>query len=539
MGRRKQIASPACPNGHAISSVIAFGTRDTSEGMVRRFRCTPEDADIKAHTFVMMVRPENATKGFLDKAIPPPACPLGHQDLITITRRGRYSTAGRVRQRYQCRNLITDDKHSFSAVLPRSQVAADAACDECAVPTPVNAGPEAAARRVTYPISVIHMVLKDLSEGRSYTATSLRALEATDRPTGPVRRKGSGQELALVGDVGGGDPARDGRAHWHVSADILETCAPLIVESAFTAIDSEEAAFREQGLPVVYMADDVDVKRKYARSRRYKMSPNVWSMLVVSRTRWDSRATTVNRSNRLLRVRALPNRTQGAWELVFGELAAPDFLVCDGASAISNAAAAVWGDSTTLIPCIYHATTNIAKGVTPAGVTLPRKVYDQLRSLTRTALQNQGPAMIGPWFDELDEVMAAAGLPVDSLWNLRRTYEPMLEISARIAQEHNTPEVPISNTGVESLIASSVKPVVERRGPMFTNLPRTNLLGDLIVAGNNGALLNARIVADALRDDNRAHAGWAAAGRAVTEPKGALGLRDPRNIEVLRQQASA
>jgi len=38
---------------------------------------------------------------------------------------------------------------------------------------------------------------------------------------------------------------------------------------------------------------------------------------------------------------------------------------------------------------------------------------------------------------------------------------------------------------------------------MFSNLPRTNLLGDLMVAGSNGALLNQHEVIRAIRDTAR------------------------------------
>jgi len=389
------------------------------------------------------------------------------------------------------------------------------------------------------------MVLKDLSEGRSYTATSLRALEVMNRPIGKVRSTSARESDAepskalAVRKRKAASPVRDGRAHWHVSADILEAFGPLITERAFSMIDEEEASFRADGLPIVYMADDLDVKRTYARSREYTMSPSVWSMLVVSRTKWQQRGTIVGRSNHLLRVRALPNRTQAAWELAFSELAAPDFLICDGASAISNAAAAVWGETTTVIPCIYHALLNIEKGITPKGTVLPTKVFDELKSITRETLRTRGPSMVGDWFDGLEIVLEASELPVDALWNLRRYYQPLLETSARIARDHNDPMVPISNAGAEFLIDRWVKPVVERRGPMFTNLPRTNLLGDLIVAGSNGALINARTIADAVRDDSRQHEGWAPPVRELAEPKGALGLRDPRVIEFLRGQESA
>jgi len=61
--------------------------------------------------------------------------------------------------------------------------------------------------------------------------------------------------------------------------------------------------------------------------------------------------------------------------------------------------------------------------------------------------------------------------------------------SAEVARLHKNPVVPISNGGVENLIDSAVSKVTRKRGAMFTNWPPTNLLGDLVVAGSNGALL--------------------------------------------------
>ncbi|MEI6623854.1 MAG: hypothetical protein WCP28_18325 [Actinomycetes bacterium] len=513
--------------------------RKLKTATVQRFRCTPDGSEAGPHIFAVLVESKAVPRKLIDDAVLPPPCPLPeHASTTSVIRHGVYTTATGRRQRYTCANLSTGEMHTFSDVLPRAQVGDDTCCDECGVPTPVNAGAEAAARRNSFPISVVHMVLKDLSEGCSYTTASLRALEAVKRPAGRVRERG-GQAPAVRDTLGRVGPRRDGRAHWHIAADILETFAPIIVDSAFATIDAEEKQFRAEKLPIVYVADELDVMRTFARSQTHTTAPVVWTMLVVSRTRWEPSTTRANRSNRLLRVRALPKRTQRAWELVLGELAPPDFLICDGASAIRNAAAAVWADETQIVPCTYHALTNITAGITVGKTPLPTKVTDHLRSLTRDAMSEHGPGLVSEWFDELEILLAGTGLPIDSLWNLRALYEPLLKESAVVAQTHTNPRVPISNAGAEILISNWVKPLVDRRGPMFTNLPRTNLLGDLIVAGSNGALLNARTVSTALQDDNRLNGGWAPPGRELTEPKGALGLRDPRVIDYLAEQAAS
>jgi hypothetical protein len=93
--------------------------------------------------------------------------------------------------------------------------------------------------------------------------------------------RASAQELNEAGLF---SPDREQKAHWHISADILERFAPVVTEPAFAAMSLEEAADREAGLPVVYFADQVPVKRGYARSSSLNSSPVVWTALVVTRT---------------------------------------------------------------------------------------------------------------------------------------------------------------------------------------------------------------------------------------------------------------
>jgi superfamily II DNA or RNA helicase len=244
-----------------------------------------------------------------------------------------------------------------------------------------------------------------------------------------------------------------------------------------------------------------------------------------------------DRSNRLVRVRALPSKNQSAWALVFSELDAPGFLVCDGATAIANAASEVWGASTVIVPCYYHARVKIRENILPKGMTMPQKVSDYLYTLTGALMAAEGPACIGPWFDGLEQVMSGAGLPLDGLWNVRDFYKPVLRQTAAVAQKYRHPMVPISNAGAEALIADWVEKMTSRRGAMFTNLPRTNLLGDLIVAGSNGYLDNQHAITQALRAYTREGDGWTPPPRAMNEPVGAMGLRDPRVVEHLRKVA--
>lgn len=97
----------------------------------------------------------------------------------------------------------------------------------------------------------------------------------------------------------------------------------------------------------------------------------------------------------------------------------------------------------------------------------------------------------------------------------------------------------VSNSAVESQIRLWVKRLTTRRGAMFSNLARTNLLGDLIVAAANGALLDQHEVARTLREASTRTGGWAPPPRALTEPAGVLGLRDAISVTELLERHSS
>lgn len=538
----KTVPTPSCPEGHARSRIHARGTLQRKKGTTRRWWCGYDlEGETGGHYFTTLVEPNHTARELLDEAIPRPTCyDPAHEGWRPDTN-GTYDTLVGPRQRYRCSNPADPtQRHTFTAPLPRSAVEDDTCCDDCRVPTPRHAGAEAPTRRLNYPASVVHAVLHDLAEGRSYTHASMRALERMGRSASRTRGVG-GIDVDALNSAGLFSPDRDMKAHWHISADILERFGPLVTEPAFEAIRAEEARYRAVGWPVVYVADEVPVKRNYSRrSRSRRTSPVVWNALVISRMRWeaDGSGGLVGRSSKLVRIRALPTVTKEAWSLVLSELDAPDFLVADGAAAISAAAASLWGRRTTFVPCVWHATDNIRRRLTPAGGELAEKVRDHLYTLTRAAMAADGAATVGSWFDELEVLADGAELAMDAVGALRVQYEPLLRRSAKIAADHQNPRVPISNAGVENQIATWVDRLTARRGAMFANLARTNLLGDLIVAGANGALLHPHDVIAAVRDASREHGGWAPPPRALVEPAGAYSLRDPGSISALLRRVS-
>lgn len=554
---KRSVPAPSCPQNHTDGQIHAVGVRQTKQGEARRFRCQRWQAGVLlTHKFTVAPKTRLGPRQLIDQAVPVPACQvLGHEDRL-VSPYGTYETLAGTRQRYQCvdmneraraagartdasrRRLLREAKHTFSDVLPRSAVEDDTCCADCRVLTPKNAGSEAPTRRTNYPVSVICSVLRDLSQGMAYTHASLRALELMRRSTGRVRMVAgkAPEELNANGDA---SPHREAKAHWHVAADILERYGPVVTEEAFARVRADEATYRAAGLPVVYLADEVPVKRDFARSTRLTASPVVWSALVVARTRWhlDDEGTMTGRSSRLLRVRALPTSSVEAWTLVFSELDPPDFLVADGSSSIAKAGQTVWGRRTVFVPCMHHAVANVMKNLTARRTELPEKVRDHQYLLTRSWLQDDGAGAVKEWFDELERLAAASGIPADVVAAQRRTYQPLLLRTAQIATAHNSPPVPLSNSGVEAEILAWVSKVTTRRGAMFTNLPRTNLLGDLVVTGSAGLLTDTHRLATLIRDASRRQQGWAPPPRALAEPAGVMALRDPMSVAALLKLA--
>ncbi len=549
MGAPRTVPMARCALGHVSVQLHARAERDSKRGTTRTYRCRylGDDGLLYEHHFTVLVKsvdstPEEATRALIDDAVPVPPCPTdGHDVGRVVVLFGTYDTAAGSQQRYQCRPVgkhTAKQRHTFSAVLPRSAVTDETCCGDCAVPTPRNAGTEAPSRRLPIPASVVYAVLHDLAEGRAYTRASIRALERMGRPTGRVRTV-DGRTPDQLNDDRPPSPDREMKAHWHLSADILERFGPIVTEPALAKIAAEEADFRKRKLPVVYLADEVPVVRDYARSTTLTNATVVWHALVISGLRWNgtSRSTVTGWSSRLVRFRALPNATAEAWQLVLSELEAPDYLVADGASQISAAAKAVWGEQTRIVPCIYHAAENLRAKLTGEDGTLPDKVRDHLFDLSRATLAAKGAPAATAWFEDLETIASACGLPADVVRALRQRYEPLLERSAEVAHSRKKPRVPISNTGVEGQIREWVSGVTERRGPMFANIGRTNLLADLVVAASNGALLNQHEVVQVIRNASRDQGGWSPPPRALTEAAGAMSLRDAYSIEALLEQA--
>lgn len=239
-GRPRVQPAPPCPvPGHGGSTVVSRGTRETSSGAVRRFRCLLPSGEV--HHFSMLVEPvRQAAPGWT----PPPACPQhpgGH-----IVRDGTYGTRTvKQRQRYRC---IPPDGmlHSFTPPLPREQVhPGHEQCDECDELRGVHHGEPSVARRHGWPVRLVARGLAELAGGKSYGDTSRWALWQVGRE--PHRTPAAASEPSADDDdaAGGRKPKNPGSAAanncWHVAADWVEAFAPAIYAPV-------EQRLREQAL---------------------------------------------------------------------------------------------------------------------------------------------------------------------------------------------------------------------------------------------------------------------------------------------------
>lgn len=179
-GRPARLPSGPCPNPlHGGSRVAAYGTRRTSAGVQRRYRCRPVGRD--AHIFAMLVSADGRMRPVWSAA---PACPTHEHG--RVARFGSYGQrTAKPRQRYRCvYGQAPDGKplwHTFTPPLPREHVhEADSSCAECEQLRGVHHGDTAVARRHARPTRVVARGLEQLSMGASYADVSRWALRTAE-----------------------------------------------------------------------------------------------------------------------------------------------------------------------------------------------------------------------------------------------------------------------------------------------------------------------------------------------------------------------
>ena len=360
---------------------------------------------------------------------------------------------------------------------------------------------------------------------------------------------------------------------WHIAADWVEAFAPVIYDPvakdlkdqaqwAEARIDRQLAARASVPAPIkptpidrprIILVDDVPVYGRDRGTHKRSRRDAGYFVLVVAEVEWQDKKTGkridevevknedysgdacpvedehIGAELRLRLCRVMPKSNTPAWRLVFNELGyTPDFVVADAGTGIGAAISTHFAEKkTTFIPSLFHLTEIIrhkalhdtpgAYVQRPSGRELIPDLEAHVRKLGRHSGVLADSTTWTAWWDELDRILIANGLPSEKLREKRKDYlKPMADALDAIA---NNPLIPVATGGLETLIAKKVKPLLAMRRTSFGNIERTNHLFDLVVASHNHAFDNLTNVATQLRDDARKHKGWTVPLRTVADPR--------------------
>lgn len=296
--------------------------------------------------------------------------------------------------------------------------------------------------------------------------------------------------------------------------------------------------------PQVWLLDDVPVYGRDLDSGVKRRDAGFF-VLVVAEVLWDQPGPV----SKLRLVRAMAKSNQAAWRLCFDELGyAPDFVVADAGTGLNLAVQKHFtGGRTRFVPSMWHLKNRIdtalgdikgAHVLTPRGKELLDPLRDHLAMLRRGTGVLADEASWASWWDDLDALLAANGLPVEKVRTSRRHNEPLMAKVLDVLADH--PEVPVSTGGLETLISKNVEPLLALRRTAFANIERTNLLFDLVVARHHHAFDRIADVAKAIQSDTAAAEGYTVALRSVADPRGRdssySSLRDVTLLEELARK---
>lgn len=515
---------------HPGSLVVSVGTRQRSDGLSRRYRCTP--AAGKPHTFTVRITEDKRPAAWS----PPPPCP--EHPGSKVVRNGTYGvTTEKKRQRYRCAPPDGSKPHAFTPPLPRDHVhEGNESCEHCEELRGVHHGETAAARRHSWSTRVVARGLQRLAEGASYAEVGRWAR----RVTGSERRRGVSdqvegeEEVTTASTKRRVSPAsRAARNAWHIAADWTEVFGPVV----WNEVDGDlrKAAYSERerlddlmeanqpiDYPQVLLLDDQPVYGRDLDDRRRRRDAGYY-VLVAGEVSWDNNEPVT----RLRLARALAKSTTAAWFLILDEIGyEPDFIVADNGTGLVAAVNRYCGSRTVFVPSVWHLINRIegalykvpnAFSYGPAGRELVSELAAHLRRLHRGSRVLSSVKEWEQWWDDLEALMRARKLPVDAV-RAQRKYE-FDAVAAAIPHLVAHPEVPISTGGLETLLTRHIKPLLSMRRTGFANLERTNRLMDLAVANHHNAFDDLADVVKLLRDDANAWGGWTAPLRAIADPR--------------------
>lgn len=536
MARPRSVPQARCRE-HPDAHVVAAGRFTAVGADKQRYQCQPEVGP--RHHFSVPLAP--AGEALLDRSAAP-ACP--EHPGSHVVRNGVYGkTTERPRQIYRCTPSDGGRAHQFTPLLARDHVHQGTdQCDTCDELRGVHHGDRTAAHGHSWNARLVARGLERLSLGESYAAVGRWAREVTGtdarrrRSSEPAADNGSEEDDATAAVVAArhrADPSRLRRNAWQTAADWTEVFAPVVCEPvldrlqlrAQTTAEANERA-RAAGQPYqpqVLLLDDVPVYGQTLDGAARR--DGGFYLLVVAEQYLSAHGV---RRTELRLVRAMAKSNTAAWRLVFDELGyEPEVVVSDAGTGIVAGVQAHFDPAhTAWIPSLWHVADAIeealskskaAKTTGPSGERLIAPLGDHLRLLSRSSGVLSSQSAWSAWWDDLEQVVVAAGLPLDGIRVRRRGYEEPVAAALELLAAH--PQVPVGSGALEKLIQRRVEPLLAGRRHAFGNIERTNNLFDLVVARHHGAFDNLAEVARLIEADMRAHHGHAPPLRAVADPK--------------------
>ncbi len=366
-----------------------------------------------------------------------PSCP-DHPG-SKVVRAGLYGVAPHQRQRWLCTPGRWAERHRFTEVLPR--VRSDGhRCTECERrPDPWEGAKT--ARTYNFTTREIAHALIRVAQGSTYTNAAHAARELGDRLRPQTRRRPAPKNRRHA----------DTNYHGQLVGNWVEVFGPVIAE-----------AYRQAAWPERVAADS-----KAFRHTRRAGGQHLWALLVAVGYPAGSSKPSVSAT------RACGHATTAAYQDLFASLGGqPALLVSDGGTAITGAAASVWGPATQLFRCEWHLERNIREAAATGLLDDP----------THPITQAMPWALKSPagWAEFKSRVAAAstAGVWAGRLTRLDKwvtTNDALLS-----AQTANRPRRGPTSVGPVEAVLNEFGRRLGDRAVLFRNAQRTNALVSLM-----------------------------------------------------------
>ncbi|MDQ1247660.1 MAG: hypothetical protein QG597_2031, partial [Actinomycetota bacterium] len=519
-----------CPNPeHRDAEVRSRGTRVRADGtLMRRLRCIPAAGD--AHWFEV-----DASKDATSYSAPE-KCP-DHVD-SHIQRFGMYSKSGHPRQRYRCFPTNGERAHVFTPRITRQAVNAGEHCEACAEEKSIHAGEVSAGRGHHYTAHQVADGLVALSRGDTYAsvgeaARRVRAREGQERrkKLNEQRKKKGLPALPAVPD------RNKHKSTWRLAASWVETFTPVLWEKWDKKVRSEALELgEEKGLLRIVAIDDKSFYGLKPGTRSEKMRFAVMVLAEVSTTPAGIERHSITRL-----VRAYPDKTSAAYLLLFDELGyIPDIVVSDAANAIKGALNVLRtrsGQPVTWVISQFHVIQQLNRYFDKVvrSKTKPFKVPEHVANGLNGYACFASPEAWEKWWVSLEDALRNQDIP-QARWPNTWKNDFYQQVYDNLVLHDAEPSTPMTAGFVETVINSSVAPIIAGRENWLGNLARTNQLLNLVTLRLNGQLTSAHQVAEAIRTDVKKHGGYAPPTRSLDDPGAYRSLLDPDLTETLAQQ---